>query len=139
MPNIGDIVDLIEALETKPVLVLDEKCSAVRNRNSKCRLCIFCDRCALLVAAVHHAEYAPVPVIHVQQVGVLPVFYVPADRAVSEFPVVIVVPAAHKESDQSEYDGGRQNSDDDIEEYQDFGLFGLPGRCALISRHFASS
>lgn len=40
MPSVNDVVELIQALESKPVLVVEEKCVAVRNRNSSCRKCM---------------------------------------------------------------------------------------------------
>jgi formate hydrogenlyase subunit 6/NADH:ubiquinone oxidoreductase subunit I/coenzyme F420-reducing hydrogenase delta subunit len=40
MPSISDIVELVQALETKPVLIMADKCVAVRNRNATCRRCV---------------------------------------------------------------------------------------------------
>lgn len=40
MPSINDIVEITQELESKPVLILSEKCVAVRNRNSSCTRCI---------------------------------------------------------------------------------------------------
>lgn len=39
MPNIADIMEIAEVLESKVVLEVPERCVAVRNRNSKCRRC----------------------------------------------------------------------------------------------------
>lgn len=40
MPNLNDIVEVAEALETKPVLVAEARCVVVRNRNVRCRKCV---------------------------------------------------------------------------------------------------
>lgn len=45
MPSVNDIVELAQALETKPILILGDKCVAVRNRNAKCTRCI--DACPI--------------------------------------------------------------------------------------------
>lgn len=39
MPNIGDIIEVAQALESKPVLVVSDRCVVVRNRNASCRRC----------------------------------------------------------------------------------------------------
>ena len=39
MPNIHDLVNMAEALEKSPVLVVRDRCVVVRNRNSSCRKC----------------------------------------------------------------------------------------------------
>ena len=39
MPSINDIVTIAEALEKSPVVVVGDRCAAVRNRNSTCRRC----------------------------------------------------------------------------------------------------
>ncbi len=39
MPNIGDILEVAQALESKPVLIRADRCVKVRNRNSNCSLC----------------------------------------------------------------------------------------------------
>lgn len=44
MPNLNDIVEMAEALGTKYVLVAEERCVAVRNRNAKCTKCV--DACS---------------------------------------------------------------------------------------------
>ena len=40
MPNLADIVEMAEALESKAVLVASERCVAVRNRHSSCKKCV---------------------------------------------------------------------------------------------------
>lgn len=40
MPSIQDLVELSEELGSRPVLILANRCAAVRNRNSKCRRCV---------------------------------------------------------------------------------------------------
>ena len=40
MPNINDIVQIAEAMGKSPVVVVPERCAAVRNRNATCRTCI---------------------------------------------------------------------------------------------------
>lgn len=40
MPSINDIIELTQDLGSKPVLIVAEKCCAVRNRHSKCRRCV---------------------------------------------------------------------------------------------------
>ena len=40
MPNVNDIATIAEALERQPVLVLKDRCVAVRNRNATCRACV---------------------------------------------------------------------------------------------------
>ena len=40
MPNVNDIANLAEALEKHPVIALDDRCVAVRNRNASCRKCV---------------------------------------------------------------------------------------------------
>ncbi len=49
MPNVMDIVEVAKALETKAVLVVDDRCTVVRNRHSTCTKCA--DAC--LADAVH--------------------------------------------------------------------------------------
>lgn len=39
MPNLADIMEVAEALETKGVLTIEDRCTVVRNRHSKCRKC----------------------------------------------------------------------------------------------------
>lgn len=39
MPNLNDIMEMMNALETKAVITLPTRCVAVRNRNSHCRRC----------------------------------------------------------------------------------------------------
>ena len=40
MPKINDIVNMAEALEKSPVVVVRDRCVAVRNRNATCRKCV---------------------------------------------------------------------------------------------------
>ena len=40
MPNLKDIFDVAQALESKAVRVVDDRCVVVRNRNSSCRRCV---------------------------------------------------------------------------------------------------
>lgn len=40
MPNVNDIATLAEALEKQHVIVVGDRCAAVRNRNSTCRRCV---------------------------------------------------------------------------------------------------
>lgn len=40
MPNLSDIIEVAEALESKAVFEVPERCVAVRNRNAKCRRCL---------------------------------------------------------------------------------------------------
>ena len=40
MPNVNDIANLAEALEKHEVIVVGDRCVAVRNRNASCRKCI---------------------------------------------------------------------------------------------------
>ncbi|MEG0503529.1 MAG: 4Fe-4S binding protein [Raoultibacter sp.] len=40
MPNINDIVEVAEALESKAVFAAEDRCVVVRNRNAKCRKCV---------------------------------------------------------------------------------------------------
>jgi len=40
MPNVNDIANLAEALEKHPVIVVGDRCVAVRNRNATCRKCV---------------------------------------------------------------------------------------------------
>ncbi len=39
MPNLADIMEVAEALETKGVLTIEDRCTVVRNRHSQCRKC----------------------------------------------------------------------------------------------------
>lgn len=39
MPSVNDIVAVAEALEKRPITVVQDRCAAVRNRNASCRLC----------------------------------------------------------------------------------------------------
>lgn len=40
MPSLDEIVQVAESLEKSPVAVIDDRCVAVRNRNSTCRKCV---------------------------------------------------------------------------------------------------
>lgn len=40
MPSINDIVQVAEALEKGPIVVMQDRCVAVRNRNATCRKCV---------------------------------------------------------------------------------------------------
>lgn len=40
MPSINDIAQMAEALEKSPVIVVNDRCVAVRNRNATCRKCV---------------------------------------------------------------------------------------------------
>ncbi|MEQ3361576.1 4Fe-4S binding protein [Raoultibacter massiliensis] len=40
MPNLNDIVEIAESLESKAVFAAEERCVVVRNRNAKCRKCV---------------------------------------------------------------------------------------------------
>ncbi len=40
MPNLYDIMEIVDELETKKVLPIDNRCVAVRNRNAHCRKCV---------------------------------------------------------------------------------------------------
>ncbi|MEY8459677.1 4Fe-4S binding protein [Eggerthellaceae bacterium 24-137] len=40
MPNLNDIMDMMDALETKAVISIPTRCVAVRNRHSTCQKCI---------------------------------------------------------------------------------------------------
>lgn len=40
MPNLNDIIEMAELLESKAVYVTPDRCVAVRNRNAKCRKCV---------------------------------------------------------------------------------------------------
>ena len=40
MPSINDIAQVAEALEKSPVIVVKDRCVAVRNRNATCRKCV---------------------------------------------------------------------------------------------------
>lgn len=40
MPNLNDIMEMMDALETKAVVTMPTRCVAVRNRNSRCRRCV---------------------------------------------------------------------------------------------------
>ncbi len=40
MPKITDIIEIAEAMRDCPVFVVRERCSAVRHRQAKCRLCV---------------------------------------------------------------------------------------------------
>lgn len=39
MPSVEDVVEIAEAVRNKPIAIIDERCVAVRNRNSGCRSC----------------------------------------------------------------------------------------------------
>lgn len=39
MPSAQDVVEIAESIRNKPIAVIDERCVAVRNRNSTCRSC----------------------------------------------------------------------------------------------------
>ena len=39
MPNLNDIMEMVDALETKAVITAPTRCVAVRNRHSTCRKC----------------------------------------------------------------------------------------------------
>ncbi len=39
MPNLNDIMEMVDALETKAVITAPDRCVAVRNRHSTCRKC----------------------------------------------------------------------------------------------------
>ena len=39
MPNLNDIMEMVDALETKAVITAPTRCVAVRNRHSSCRKC----------------------------------------------------------------------------------------------------
>lgn len=49
MPNLNDIMEMMDALETKAVITVPTRCVAVRNRHSTCQKCI--DAC--LADAIH--------------------------------------------------------------------------------------
>lgn len=49
MPNLNDIMEMVDALETKAVITVPTRCVAVRNRHSTCQKCI--DAC--LADAIH--------------------------------------------------------------------------------------
>ena len=52
MPNINEIMQVAEALEKSPVVVLRDRCVAVRNRNATCRKCTaVCQVDAIYIAA----------------------------------------------------------------------------------------
>lgn len=52
MPSIENIMQVAEALEKSPVLVVADRCVAVRNRNASCRRCVSaCPDAAISVAA----------------------------------------------------------------------------------------
>ncbi|MEF9841023.1 MAG: 4Fe-4S binding protein [Raoultibacter sp.] len=40
MPNLSDIMEMAEALETKAIILVPDRCVAVRNRNATCRKCV---------------------------------------------------------------------------------------------------
>lgn len=40
MPNVNDIANIAEALEKQHVIIVGDRCCAVRNRNSTCRACV---------------------------------------------------------------------------------------------------
>ena len=40
MPNLSDIMEMAEVLETKAIIPLPDRCVAVRNRNATCRKCV---------------------------------------------------------------------------------------------------
>lgn len=40
MPNINDLMNMAEALEKSPVIVVHDRCVVVRNRNATCRKCV---------------------------------------------------------------------------------------------------
>lgn len=39
MPSLNDVLEVAELLKSKPVIVAEERCVAVRNRNASCRKC----------------------------------------------------------------------------------------------------
>lgn len=39
MPNLNDIMEMMDALETKAIITIPTFCVAVRNRHSSCRKC----------------------------------------------------------------------------------------------------
>ena len=39
MPNIGDILDTVDMMKVDPVVIDEDRCVVVRNRNAKCRRC----------------------------------------------------------------------------------------------------
>ncbi len=39
MPSLNDVIEIAELLKSKPVVVAEERCVAVRNRNASCRKC----------------------------------------------------------------------------------------------------
>ena len=39
MPNLNDIMEMMDALETKALITIPTFCVAVRNRHSSCRKC----------------------------------------------------------------------------------------------------
>ena len=40
MPSVNDLVDVAESLDKRRVVVLQDSCVAVRNRNAHCRACV---------------------------------------------------------------------------------------------------
>ena len=40
MPNLNDIMEMMDALETKAIITIPTFCVAVRNRHSSCRKCV---------------------------------------------------------------------------------------------------
>lgn len=40
MPSLNDFVELTQELGPRPVLIMAQRCSPVRNRNSKCDRCV---------------------------------------------------------------------------------------------------
>ncbi|MCI9262702.1 4Fe-4S binding protein [uncultured Adlercreutzia sp.] len=40
MPSLNDLMEMMDALETKAVVTMPTRCVAVRNRNAKCRRCV---------------------------------------------------------------------------------------------------
>ena len=54
MPSFGDMLEVVDLLQVKAISVREDRCVAVRNRNSKCQRCV--EACIVDAIAVSHNE-----------------------------------------------------------------------------------
>lgn len=56
MPNINDVMEMVELFKSKSVIAMEDRCVAVRNRNAKCHKCV--DACMVDAITVEKNKIA---------------------------------------------------------------------------------
>ena len=69
MPNLNDIMEMMDALETKAIITIPTFCVAVRNRHSSCRKCV--DACLADAITIEKNELNIERIVVVEQVQLL--------------------------------------------------------------------